>query len=171
MKLAPKHKQFIHTLQCSRSSHEPKWIMRNILPWFPRWHPRPTTDAVKYSMQLSTWPIANLFVTPFLCNDAISNSDYKTTKGTTIRKWAWKRPSSRGSRCSCSCSENTTKILSQGTRPQGFAFGPSRAQSKVPTLRPLSTPQKPNLRIPPHFRFCLHHRLSCTCVRNTPCLW
>jgi hypothetical protein len=28
--------------------------------------PRPTTDAVKYTMQLSTWPIANLFVKPFV---------------------------------------------------------------------------------------------------------
>jgi hypothetical protein len=63
---------------------------------------------------------------------------------------------------------NTTKILSQGTRPPGFGFGPFRAPSKMPNLRPLSTPKEHHLRIPPQFRFCLHHRLSNTCVRNIP---
>ena len=136
------------------------------LALFSKVAPRPTNDAVKYAMQLSTWPIENLFVKPFfLCDDTISNSDYKTTRGTTIPKWAVKRPWSEVLAASAG---NTTKILSQGIRPPGLGFGPFREQSKVPTLRPLSTPKERHLRIPPHSRFCLLHRLSSTCVRNTP---
>ena len=95
------------------------------------------------------------------------NSDCKATKGSTIRKWAGKRPWSEvltGSPAAAAL-RNTMKILSHGLR--GLDSSLWEHQAEVLTLRP-STPRERHLRILPHFRFCLHHRLSNMCVRNAP---